>query len=69
MLPAAHPHHMERPVWQASFAGAAHCGSDCALGDFIGDWVAFGIGFTVLGLATTYPVNWWLIRIGVKEKM
>lgn len=23
----------------------------------------------VLGFATTYPVNWWLIRGGVKEKM
>jgi hypothetical protein len=23
----------------------------------------------VLGFATTYPVNWWLIRRGIKEKM
>jgi Domain of unknown function (DUF4396) len=23
----------------------------------------------VLGFATTYPVNWWLIRSGIKEKM
>ena len=23
----------------------------------------------VLGFATTYPVNWWLIRTGVKERM
>jgi hypothetical protein len=23
----------------------------------------------VLGFATTYPINWWLIRRGTKEKM
>ncbi len=23
----------------------------------------------VLGFTTTYPVNWWLIQRGVKEKM
>ncbi|HEX3881138.1 MAG TPA: DUF4396 domain-containing protein [Stellaceae bacterium] len=26
-------------------------------------------GAMVFGFATTYPVNWWLIRTGVKEKM
>ena len=26
-------------------------------------------GAMVLGFATTYPVNWWLIRRGTKEKM
>jgi hypothetical protein len=150
-------HHGERPMWQATFSGAAHCGAGCALGDFIGDWISFAAGFTlfgsflggryllafllaygfgivfqffslapmrglglregivaaakvdtlsllayevgmfawmgvsawlfpqmrpaqwsywlmmqvamVLGFATTYPVNWWLIRAGVKERM
>jgi hypothetical protein len=23
----------------------------------------------VVGFLTTYPVNWWLIRKGIKEKM
>jgi hypothetical protein len=23
----------------------------------------------VVGFPTTYPVNWWLIRSGIKEKM
>jgi hypothetical protein len=23
----------------------------------------------ILGLATTFPMNWWLIRRGVKEAM
>ena len=22
-----------------------------------------------LGFATAYPVNWWLLRIGLKERM
>lgn len=26
-------------------------------------------GAMVLGFATTYPVNWWLIRRGIKERM
>jgi hypothetical protein len=145
------------PMWQATFKGATHCGAGCALGDAIGDWIAFGAGFVlfgselagkyllsfalaylfgvvfqyfsvapmrglglrdgvveavridtlsllayqlgmfvwmgfrawlypdlhptewsywlmmqvamVLGFATTYPVNWWLIARGIKEKM
>ena len=23
----------------------------------------------IFGFATSYPVNWWLIRAGIKEKM
>ncbi len=23
----------------------------------------------LLGFATSYPVNWWLVRKGIKEKM
>lgn len=38
-----------RPMWQAVFEGAAHCGAGCALGDFIGDWLAFGTGFRPWG--------------------
>jgi hypothetical protein len=147
----------DKPMWQAAFNGATHCGAGCALGDFLGDWLAFATGLTlfgsalggdyllafalaylfgivfqyfslapmrglglrdgliaavkidtlsllayeigmfawmavrswlypalqptswsywlmmqvamVLGFATTYPVNWWLIRRGIKEKM
>jgi hypothetical protein len=147
----------ETPMWQATFKGATHCGAGCALGDFVGEWLAFATGFAlfgsvfagklvlafllaylagivfqyfsvvpmrhlgfgqgvvaalkidtlsiaayeigmfvvmgltalvlpdlapttwtywfmmqiamVLGFATTYPVNWWLIRRGTKEKM
>lgn len=30
----------------------------------------FAMQFAMLaGFATSYPVNWWLIRLGVKEKM
>jgi hypothetical protein len=27
----------ERPMWQATFNGATHCGAGCALGDVVGD--------------------------------
>ncbi|GAB0118099.1 DUF4396 domain-containing protein [Acidisoma sp. 7E03] len=150
-------HHHERPMWQATFNGATHCGAGCALGDFLGDWLVVAAAFTlfgsdvgakivlgfilaylfgilfqyfsvapmrklgvregilaaikidtlsllayeigmfvvmlgrawlwphlsasewsywlsmqiamVVGFCTTYPVNWWLIRQGIKEKM
>ncbi len=42
-------HHADKPMWQATFSGATHCGAGCAAGDFIGDWLAFAIGFTLFG--------------------
>ncbi|WP_434666984.1 DUF4396 domain-containing protein [Paraburkholderia sp. A3BS-1L] len=39
------------PMWHAAFKGAMHCGAGCALGDFIGEWVAFGTTFRVAGSA------------------
>jgi hypothetical protein len=39
----------DKPMWQATFSGASHCGAGCALGDFIGDWLAFGLAITVFG--------------------
>jgi hypothetical protein len=39
----------QRRDWQFVFDGASHCGAGCALGDFIGDWLVFLIGFTLLG--------------------
>ncbi|MDR5884185.1 DUF4396 domain-containing protein [Caballeronia sp. LZ032] len=39
----------EAPMWQASFLGATHCGAGCALGDFIGEWLAFRMALTVVG--------------------
>lgn len=150
-------HHHDTPMPQATFKGATHCGAGCALGDFLGDWIAFAAGFSlfgsefagkvllgfvlaylfgvafqylavapmrklsltegliaavkidtlsllayevgmfaamgarqallpqlhptdwaywltmqaamIIGFATTFPVNWWLIRSGVKERM
>jgi hypothetical protein len=47
--PARKPGHSEKPMWQATFSGASHCGAGCALGDFGGDWLAFGLSFTLFG--------------------
>ncbi|WP_250519072.1 DUF4396 domain-containing protein [Caballeronia sp. ATUFL_M1_KS5A] len=41
----------EPPMWQATFLGATHCGAGCALGDFIGEWLAFGFAVTIAGSA------------------
>lgn len=46
-----HGEHGGRPMWQATFNGATHCGAGCALGDFLGDWIAFATGFTLFGSA------------------
>ncbi len=37
------------PMWQSTFKGATHCGAGCALGDLIGDWIAFQTGLTLVG--------------------
>lgn len=42
-------HGAQTPMWAAAFKGASHCGAGCALGDFIGDWLVFLAGFTLLG--------------------
>ena len=39
----------KRPMWQPVFLGSTHCGAGCALGDFIGDWIAFALGVTLFG--------------------
>lgn len=41
--------HGERPMREAAFLGSTHCGAGCALGDFIGDWIAFAAGFSLIG--------------------
>jgi hypothetical protein len=44
---ARHDQSAEPPMWP--FKGATHCGAGCALGDFIGDWLAFALGLHLLG--------------------
>ncbi|HEX7964164.1 MAG TPA: DUF4396 domain-containing protein [Gammaproteobacteria bacterium] len=35
--------------WQAALKGSLHCGAGCTVGDFIGEWLVFLLGVTVLG--------------------
>jgi len=44
---------------------SAHVGTTSTLWTY---WFMMQIGM-VLGYFTSYPVNWWLIRKGVKEAM
>lgn len=39
----------EKPFWQVCSTATTHCGSGCALGDLIGEWVLFCFPFAVLG--------------------
>jgi Domain of unknown function (DUF4396) len=41
----------ERPMPEAAFLDATHCGAGFALGDFIVNWLAFATGFTLVGSA------------------
>jgi len=61
--------------------GASHCGSGCCIGDIAAEWLAFLVPSVavwfgwmmqiamVCGILTSYPVNWWLLKTGVQEKM
>ena len=63
--------------WQVGMYGTMAIGQFAVLRPLFGEvapvnspefW--FVMQFAMLaGFATSYPVNWWLIRIGVKEKM
>lgn len=39
------------PSWQSIVTGVSHCGAGCTLGDIAGDWIVFGAGWTILGMA------------------
>jgi hypothetical protein len=41
----------EKPLWQKVFVSVCHCGGGCTLGDIIGEWGVFFIGFTIAGTA------------------
>ena len=41
----------EKPFWAVALTGSTHCGAGCAVGDFIGEWIVFFTGFTLVGSA------------------
>jgi len=41
----------DRPFWTEVAVGVSHCGAGCTLGDIIAEWVVFGLGATLAGLA------------------
>jgi hypothetical protein len=40
-----------RPLWQAVFVGATHCGAGCTLGDILAEAAVAVLGVTIAGLA------------------
>lgn len=56
------PSDSARPFWQRVFVATTHCGSGCTLGDIIGEWAIFLLGFTIAGsvLLTQYAVDFAL---------
>ena len=47
-----------KPFWAAVLTGSMHCGAGCAVGDFVGEWLVFATGATILGskLGANYAV-------------
>jgi len=45
------PRDHEQPFWQYVFKGVTHCGGGCTLGDIIGEWLVFWLGWTIAGIA------------------
>jgi Domain of unknown function (DUF4396) len=41
----------DRPFRTKVAVGVSHCGAGCTLGDIVAEWVVFGFGVTVAGLA------------------
>ncbi len=48
---AAEPDRPERPRWVTLATEASHCGSGCTLGDVISEFVIFGLGLSIAGVA------------------
>lgn len=45
-----------KPFWQQVALGATHCGSGCALGDIVAEWITFFAPLTLFG--TTLFATW-----------
>jgi hypothetical protein len=48
-------HHLDqappKPGWAATAVGVSHCGAGCTLGDIVAEFVVFGLGASVAGVA------------------
>ncbi len=44
---SAEPPNRRKPFWQSVGIGATHCGSGCALGDILAEWLVFGAGWAL----------------------
>lgn len=45
------PKSEDEPFWRYVFKGVTHCGGGCTLGDIVGEWAVFWIGWTIAGVA------------------
>src|SRR5512146_516048 len=51
-----------KPFWQQVALGATHCGSGCALGDIVAEWITFIVPLTLFGtpLFATWAIDYVL---------
>jgi hypothetical protein len=64
----SHSNSKEKPFWQKVFVSVCHCGGGCTLGDIIGEWGIFLLGFTIAGSAlwSAYLVDFILaLALGI----
>jgi hypothetical protein len=45
------PRDEEQPFWRYAFKGVTHCGGGCTIGDIIGEWLVFWLGWTIAGIS------------------
>jgi hypothetical protein len=66
----------KKPWWAMMATEVSHCGSGCVLGDVISEFAIFALALWLLmqtgmivGYATSWPANAWLVSRGIKVPM